>query len=512
MQSSNKHLVVLTALFLALSFYPSPGVCDGFKPVRDSHGQVPKTALVETPQEALKFWSGEKVAHRTLLLISPEIGITSIKETDAALVAGIGENGNGWDGVLARPYPTLTVYPVQPFNYLYAAYAAGMIDRIYWVPPTKLSVGSEPIENFKAYLKKLYVSDADLASLKQTRDSIQVTVNGIPISIYNLKDLPKVKDEAVALIDLSFFTSLYQDEVKTPILDMFGSFIETLGSKGLHVSHVVISRSTGSGHVPLEYRFIGGYLDTFFARPESIQGGPLPEWRLREQAMYKETFFQTGDVLDLYRKAVSAAPKDASLRYALASAYFTEKDGGMMKEELDWAVYLDKGYYTAYTEFGAYFTVKGYQQASMDFLEAAVRISPDDSRTWETLCDAYKAAGEYKKLSATLEKYIAMGYDWPETEGKLAEAYEKQGMHDKAALTYEGALARIPKIDRKARLSLLLGLAKAYEGNRSIEKALKTYREAADAAEDQHMKKQIQETKIKELQEKWAPFMGVTGK
>jgi Tfp pilus assembly protein PilF len=508
MQSLLKTSALIILFTAVLAAFPAAGLpdTDKLKPVTSPDGKPPRTSFVEAPQQALELWSRHGLRHKTLVLLSERAGITPFDKQTTARVIELMQN-SGWDRLLSRDYPTPVRYPVTPQNFLYIAHEAGIIDKVYWVPPTKVSVGSEPLDKFKDFLGESGVPKVDLAGLKQTKDSIQGKMGGVPVFIYSLKDLPRIKEDALLMIDISFFPPLYENEVKTPLLDLFGGTMNTLGGKGIPVSEAVVSYSTDI--VTIEHRFLGGYAGTFLLNPEKLKDGPPQTWALRSQAMYNETFFQTDDVLQSYVDAVKLDPGDASLRFALAKTFFSNKDLEGLRKEMEQAVGLDKGYYPAYIDFADYFHTNGMDKDAEYFLIRAAEANPSDPRAWDLLHIIYFTGGRYKEAADVLEKKIALGFSGPDLLWALADTYMKGGEAGKASKVFLDALSKIPPLDNSARYGLLLALADAYEQDRQVEKAMKVYEDILQSVSEPHSRQQVEE-KLARLKEKWAPFMEVT--
>lgn len=500
------HKLTLFILSLALiAALPTIGLAGSIKPVVSLKGGPPTVHMVEQAHQAFRLWHQSGQQKRALLIISANPGFGAEGDAFTANVLAAADKGL-WDDLMIKDYPTPRYYPVTPFNYLFFLYKSGVIDKIYWVPATKESVGKIPLDGFKDYLKAIGVKDAELAGLKQINDTINGSINGMPIQIYSLKDLPKIRDELLLLIELPFFTAFYENEVNTKFLNLFGDFMQTLGSKKIKVSEAVVSYATADGQVPLEYRFIGGYLNKYLAEPQTLKNGPPAIWELRSTAMYYETFFQNDDVAQAYADAVKLAPKDASLRFALAMALLGNKDVGGLRTELDQAVALDNGYYTEYTEMGRYFGSKNMPEDAEYFLAQAEKVNPQDPRTYVAQHDVYVGFKKFDKAGEAVKKQLELGFGGPELLGQLAECEKALGHYAQAEKIYNDALTMIPVVDMKARQNLLAGLGEAYDLDRKVELAIKTYNEALNAMEEGHAKEKIRE-RVYELGVTWSPFL-----
>ncbi|MBI5190403.1 MAG: hypothetical protein HZA22_06985 [Nitrospirae bacterium] len=412
-----------------------------------------------------------------------------------------------WANLLSPDYPASRKYPVYSQNFLAAAHRAGIIRKVYWVPPSKKPVGDEDFDSFKGYLMDIGVAEAEVEALKRTDYSIEGRLNGVQFYICSIKDLPNIPGGAALLVDLSFFSETYENEVKTPFLDRFGGTVEILGRRVPKVASAVISNSTMLGTVPLDMRFAGGYVKAWLTSPDRLVSGPLRQWELRSQAMYHDTFYQMDDALDSYLEAVKLAPDDASLRFDLARALNRMKALDPLKNEIDMAVSLDPGYYPQYFVFARALLDNEVPWAAEVCVKDAIKVNPMDPRSYDVLYEVYESEKMYDKVAEAVEKVIGLGFDGAFNYGKLGGAYTRAGMYQKAREAYEKAVSLTPVDDRKSLAGFLDGLADAYAGDKRVLLALDTYKLAADKADDPHAKMIITQ-KAEALRELWAPFMG----
>jgi tetratricopeptide (TPR) repeat protein len=496
-------ILSVPAVFIMSMAHPSLADARGHMALPD--GKPPATRLVEMPQDALRLWYDAGIRGRAVVVLDEDLPLLGYDGPATEAVLKDVSAGN-WDAVVDKGYPVARTYPINRASYLYFANRAGVISRVYWAPPTKLAVGDEYTGSLKKYLGSLGASGEELAGLKQTEKSITVTVNGVPVYIARLSDMPEVEGKPLLAIDLTFFTPFYSDEVKTPMLDLFGGFMRTLTQSGLHPSEAAVSYSTLSGAFPMEKRFLGGYIEAFISKPESVADGPPVSWQLRAQGMYYDTFFQVDESLKAYKEAVEFSPADASLRYDLALAYYANKDIDHMKEELDRTVALDRGYYPAYIIYAKLLINKDVDEAVKDFLDAAEKYNPGDPRLWETRHELYVSAGNSKAALAAQERFMGMGYNGPLPLSTLAYDLARLGRYAEAIDAYTRALSMTPVVDTESRPKMLMGLAESYEKTGKVQLALDTYKEAFIATSDGHSRDQIRK-RHNELEKKWGPFL-----
>jgi len=476
------------------------------KPVTDSAGNPPKVYAVELQHDALPLMAGLGIKGRPLILFSDGLGLlNSRSEQDEEAAIKAVKSGRAAD-VTARDYPTSTIYPIDSSDYLTYLHKLGIISKLYWVPPYRGSVGGEPLDNFKEYLRAYGSTEDELKKLKQEKTFISGTVNGLPIVVSGLGELSPPISDAVMLIDLTFFNKLYKNEVTEPMLDLFASFVKMLSDVSPKVSHVIIVYSTAYGDLPMEKRFLGGYIKTYFTDPAALRDSPPDNWLIRANAMYDDTFFQTEQSLELYKKAAESAPDDPAAVYDLAQGYFAVKDLDNMAKNLDKAVELDNGYYPAYFKYAEYFTEKGIYGATQHFLDQAAIYAPDDPRIVIGFHMLHKATGEKNLAVADQKKLIDMGFNTPENVIQLAKDYGDAGSYKESIDAYKRAMKMLPVVGDDRMPSLLLGLAGSYEKAKMIGEADDTYKKALASTGNKDVQRMINSRYQKFLSD-WKPFM-----
>lgn len=494
------------ALLAAVSiFLPAgPAAAKAHKHIRHPRNRLPVVMVVEGPHLALKTWQEKRFANKTVVFLGSGLGIIPYNDKAVASILKRMRAGR-WGGLLEKEYPTSKFYPVGPSTYLYLAWKAGMVKKVYWVPPTKGSIGKGIIYDPMAFIGGLGFNKDSAKDVKMTGTSVEAKLNGVPVCICGLKDLPALRN-VVVVIDLSFFPPLYKDEIKTPFLDLFRGFMATLKARRLKASYVFISNSTGMKLVPMEFRFVAGYLKTFFREPWKLKDGPLPEWEFRSRGMEYNTFFQPDDMLRNYKQAVKHSPGDASLRFDLSKAYLYVKNAAEIRKNLDEAVRIDGGYYLQYIEMGSYFTAQGMPEDAEYFLKKAQESCPDDPRIYEAYSKLYSVWGKYADSIKAYKKIISLGFEDDLIYGGMADSYKKLGQYEKARERYIKALSYIPQVDAKSRSTLLMGLADAYLSDKKPEEAIKTYEEVLKETSDDHARDELQ-NKINKVKSEWEPFL-----
>jgi len=489
---SLRKLYLVGIFFTLIITLTVPAYADKISGLSDSSGKPPRVFLFEQPHEALKTWVKDGEKDRVLIIFSADLSLGRMDPNDLLGSRDLA-SANKWDQLLARDFPTVAKYPINARNYLYFAHEAGIIKEIYWVPPTKSSVGAMSLDDYKNTLESQGALKSDLDSLKQDGVSIKGTIGGVPVMIYSLKDLPALGEDALVVFDVSFFADLYENEVKTPILDMFSGVFSTIESKHIPVSEAVVSYSTVLGSAPLELRYVGDYIFTYLKKPASVSNRPPKAWGLHSTALYYQSFYQTDQGIELYRQAIKLAPKDASLRYDLARTYFSSKDNGLAITELNRAVSLDRHYYIAYITYGNDFLSRRQFAVAESLFKAAVKANPKDPRCWDALRAYCLETRDIKCETRVVNRFIALGYDNATDYAAYADDFQHLGRHNKAIELFQKALSKVAAPDAATSNDILLGLAYSYEQTRRFDMAVDCYERALATTNDPHLKGQITE-------------------
>jgi tetratricopeptide (TPR) repeat protein len=235
-------------------------------------------------------------------------------------------------------------------NTVFAATKLGLVKDVYWVVPSLTSLSQESLDGFKEYLKKTYPAQTkEFDQLRLDGNSAKGTINGIPVFIVSLQDLPKIDKPVLLDIDLSFFSNIYQDENKTRILSLVSGFFKTLQESGLQSDMVTISASNKNGLVPYKFRFLADYFVELFANPKMLDGTPPKLWLDRADAwkMEQRSF---KEAIPLYNNILKEFPKDAATHYDLSYAYLKEGNMEASRKEFNQAAALQAGYMPAAAE------------------------------------------------------------------------------------------------------------------------------------------------------------------
>jgi Flp pilus assembly protein TadD len=129
------------------------------------------------------------------------------------------------------------------------------------------------------------------------------------------------------------------------------------------------------------------------------------------------------DAVDLYRDALAAAPKEASLAYRLAMAL--DKAGDIENERvaLEQAVLIDPGMAEAQNQLGYLASRAGETASAEDHFRLAVRASPGFAKAWVNLAATLYLESKLPEAKQAVERALQVEPDNPQAQ-KLKNALD----------------------------------------------------------------------------------------
>lgn len=324
-----------------------------------------KVQLLEQENLNIPYWAENGAKDRTLVHISATEGLSTLDEN---VVGSIKEKitKGGLDGLKKTEKPEYT-----SLNTVFLAVKLGLVRDVVWVIPALESITHGDVGGIKDYLKKNYPDQSkDIELLHLDGKVVEGRINGVPLKIVSLQNVPKIDEPVLLNIDLSFFSQLYLNEKDTRILSLVSNFVKTLQESGLSSDMVTVSASNNDGLVPYKFRCLAGYFAEIFADPKILEGAPPKLWAERadawkiEQRSYKEA-------IPLYMNLLKEFPRDAATHYDLSNAYFETGNYTKSISELDNAVNLDSGYKAASARYVQLLDLKGHKEISALYVRAS---------------------------------------------------------------------------------------------------------------------------------------------
>lgn len=373
---------------------------------RKSSPPLPDTKLLqqpvsvtraEMPSESIPVWRTHRDSRPTLLLFSNDPLLQPILPQFRTQVTNLVTAGDPEAIRASGPLAAATV--LQPSQTLTAVLDEGMFGEIVWVTPN--TADSESLKG-NAMPETLFrigaIDDYERQGFTPTDYGLKGEIHGTPFQIVYYDSLPPLDTAVLLHIDLSFFTPVYLNEIKTPFFSTLKGMAQKLKEKGYPTLAASISCSNLTRWVPLERRFIASVLDTLLTTP-SILDQPLPEaWQRKAESLYLSTFFQNEQRAALF-KPLLAEGRDLSADdywelYAttIKFASFEEAAG-----YLDQAIKRDPAYALSYTDLANKARQRALPEIEVDMWRKAAAAFPNNPYIELQLLKAQLNAGTPKK-------------------------------------------------------------------------------------------------------------------
>ncbi len=332
--------------------------------------------VYESDTEALLSWRMNLPGRPTLVLLSNNPFLTPLPETIKTDIKDLVLRGSS-EQIRRKAVMTGSDPLLYPGMGLSAALDAKLFSEVIWIIPLTKERPLPELEILSQQLRDHGVmSKTELSSLKKVDDHVSGKVRGIAFSIYASHSLPKLKKNLVMHLDLSYFSALYRNEIKTPIYPLIGQQLRSWKNQNWPVKQISISLGNLLGNVPLGSRFMGDNLRTLFNKPNILMD-QLPQiWRLRAKALYLENFFKKEEMLEIFQKMDQLEPENAATQYGLYQVQRRFKNGDKALQHLAEAVRIDPGYALEYYTLAETALKKKRPAAALQMLSLASAQQP----------------------------------------------------------------------------------------------------------------------------------------
>ena len=324
--------------------------------------------LIEQDAYNIPYWLANKASGRVLVRISPMDGLGPVKDDALEKIRSFQKSGD-MNGIISVSDSRRPDALVRHFNTAWLAHTLGVADEVYVVAPLFESLTVDDLDGIKSSLTEEYPDQQkDIEGLTLTGAVAEGTINGVPVKISCLQDLPRTDKPVLLEIDLSFFETLYKNEKNTPILGIIKGFFKTLKEAGVVSDQVTIAMSNEDGLAPLKFRFMGRYLAQLLKEPGLIDSSDPPALWSERAAAWKTEQMSPRESVAIYKNIAKKFPGDAASRYDLSEVYFGLGDLDGAKQELAEAIKLDPGYGSACQAYADTLKKKGKEKDAEGFM------------------------------------------------------------------------------------------------------------------------------------------------
>lgn len=281
---------------------------------------IPLVHLFENHSSSLVKWRGAEVRDRILVHLDGHADFDWLPDDTIARIAAA--RPQDLAALELHPYAldgtTLSRFGI--WNFIYPAVRLGLVREFYWVVPDGTLRDREA---GAAFARDVLFGKLHGASVEEARDLrsegrvLRGTLLGVPITVCELADLPRIDEPVLLDLDLDYFTTrsaTTQEVVERPWISP-QAVLRTLAAKGIRSDLATVSLSTIGGYFPPENRWIGPAVVRALREP----GAAGLEAMARRGAA--GALAASGDAPaaeKAWREATASDPEDGSAWYALA--------------------------------------------------------------------------------------------------------------------------------------------------------------------------------------------------
>lgn len=396
---------------------------------------VPRLHLVENGNEALPLWAREGVRSAIIVHVDSRHNLlTDRRESDFGSLKGLLAAGD-FAGLAAAGSGNTVLSDYDFDSYLAGAWHLGLAREIWWVYPLSREFDAAFLEEMKAFLaerQRGVFARSEIDAFRLEDRLIRGTLNGIPLTISRLEDVPSFTEPVVLDIDCEYFTGPLSADGPRGMKELLAAFRDTLARKRIRVSSALVSYSVEGHLLPLHLKYIGRVLQIWLQHPGEDAAFDVRAWDALwegERAFFKGEYsyarFQFGKAADnlqagpyaSYYLAVTEFAEDnvqgalkrldalAQKRPEFALGFITIGDylyGGLKYPDAVRAYrmalpYRDRGPLLTRRNLGlpgnVLFNAGQYREA-IEFYSTLLLLLPEETFLKSYLADAYKLAGE----------------------------------------------------------------------------------------------------------------------
>lgn len=300
--------------------------------------------------------------------------------------------------------------------------------RIVWVIPSLEQQEQVNLEKFQELLHLTGRSEAARSFHKMANGTLNGEISGTPFEVVHPGALPMLTESVVLHIDLGYFSPIYKNEIKTPLLPLVGETLIRLRGSKWPIKAASFSYSNHSGQIALRTRPLGVFIRSLFADPQLLDQKKMPEiWGMWGETLYLESFFQNEEIQQILARMAAEEPDTPWIKYLQANFHFRTKDEANAERYLAEAVKGDVGYALEYMELAEAARGQKKPELILKNLRKLVEAMPDDPLFGLSLCEELFFQGEYEEVRAMLPRLRALNWSshyYPQV-GSILESFQK---------------------------------------------------------------------------------------
>jgi tetratricopeptide (TPR) repeat protein len=412
---------------------------------------VPLVHLFENHSSALVKWRTAEVRDRILVHLDGHADFDWLPDETVARLAA------------ARPQdlPALELHPYAVdgttlsrfgiWNFIYPSVRLGLVREFYWVVPDGTLADREAGVEFARDVLFGKLHGASVEEARELRFEGRVlrgTLLGVPVTVCELADLPRIDEPVLLDIDLDYFTtrSATTQEVTERPWAAPQEALKTLAAKGIRTDLATISLSTIGGYFPPENRWIGPAVYRALREPGSA-GFEAMARRGAAGALVASGDKAAAEAA--WRERTAADPEDGSAWYALARVLRGRGDERGSVEAFAEAVRRDPTLAAADLFEGDRLWLNQQWAAALAFYRAYAASNPGSAfapYTQRRIATCLMRTGRDDEAIETLRRVVTLAPRHGDTRLDLGVLLRERGKLDEAVAELRTAREILPDL------------------------------------------------------------------
>lgn len=275
------------------------------------------------------------------------------------------------------------------------------------VVPSDSPLEEENLSAWKKYVTGLSPGADNLFVLRD--GALEGKVDGLPVRVVPIQGWKGGAGNGPVVLDLSFLTAMYMDEVRTPFVDLPRKFLATIEDRGFDPSRLRLWVADRD-RIPLAHGYLPNLMAEMVRNPGAFRGEIPRKWRELRQGEYLAFFSAYEEAVPHLQKYLEEEPEDPSVLFLLAQLHFVDREIERGLRFLRRAFKADAYYIRGYQEAALQFFRKGELENAERVLRAGLLQDPSTPDLKQGL--AYVFLEQAKKL---------LPRDPPGAEARFAE-------------------------------------------------------------------------------------------
>jgi hypothetical protein len=198
------------------------------------------------------------------------------------------------------------------------------------------------------------------------------TISGRTFRFCSLPDLAVQSESAAVLTETAFLPVLFENEIKTPILQETKRFFLSLKDRKVVKGEILWLDDSSRPDYPFEFSFLFQLFREMAYKPDDFMDKMPEKWEVLADAEYFRFFTQNEQAYAKYREYLDMEPGDPSACLKIAYMAAIEREPEVVVTWVERAVALNRDYASVYPALERYFIDKGMREAA-DLIRKAMK-------------------------------------------------------------------------------------------------------------------------------------------